>query len=131
VTPTTCGLVLVPRRLVAVVLGPSGEARRAVRVALTDEARYGLVEYLAAADAEVIVADSLARGDPVVRRAARARLVLWAAPDGLVAAIAGAAAINDPARVAAMLARLPRIPLLRAHLRRLAISIEPRQVPLL
>jgi hypothetical protein len=52
-------------------------------------------------------------------------------PDALVAAVARAAAITDPSRLAAMLARLPRVPLLRAQLRRLAASIEPRQVPLL
>jgi hypothetical protein len=44
---------------------------------------------------------------------------------------ARAAAITDAARVAAMLGRLPRVPPLRAQLRRLVSSIEPRQVPLL
>jgi len=131
VTPPTCGLVLAPRRLVAVVLAPGGEARRAIRAALTDDARFGLVEYLAAAGAEIVVADSLVRGDPAVRRALAARLVVWAAPDALVSAVSRAAAITDPARTAAMLARLPRVPLLRAQLRRLAASPEPRQVPLL
>ncbi len=52
-------------------------------------------------------------------------------PDALAAAIARAAAITDPVRLAAMLARLPRVPFLRAHLRRLATTVEPRQVPLL
>ncbi|HET8541631.1 MAG TPA: hypothetical protein VFL83_17265 [Anaeromyxobacter sp.] len=130
-TPLTCGVVLAPRRLVAVVLGPGGEARRAIRAALTDDARYGLVEYLAAARAEIVVTDTLLRGDPVARRALDAGLAIWVAPDALVAAIARAAAITDPARIAAFLARLPRVPLLRAQLRRLANSIEPRQVPLL
>jgi hypothetical protein len=36
-----------------------------------------------------------------------------------------------PSRTAAMLARLPRVPFLRAQLRRLATAAEPRQVPLL
>ena len=130
-TPITCGLVLAPRRLVAVVLGPGGEARRAIRAALTDDARFGLVEYLAAAGAEIVVTDVLVRGDPVARSAVRAGLGVWIAPDTLVSAVARAAAITDPARTAAMLARLPRVPLLRAHLRRLAVSAEPTQVPLL
>ncbi len=130
--PTTCGLVLAPRRLVAVVLGPGGEARRAIRAALTNDARYGLVAYLANAGAEIVAADALVRSDPVAQRALGAGLVAWAAPDALVAAIARAAAITDPARIAAMLARLPRVPILRAQLRRLtAPAIEPRQVPLL
>jgi len=131
VTPPTCGLVLAPRRLVARVFGPGAEARRAIRAALTDDARHGLVAYLAAAGAEIVVAEALVRADPVARHALRAGLVVWAAPDALVAAVARAAAITDPARVAAMLARLPRVPLLRTQLRRLASAVEPRQVPLL
>jgi len=130
VTPITCGVVLAPRRLVAVVLGPGGESRRAIRAALTDDARYGLGEYLAAAGAEIVVTDALVRGDPVARHASRAGLVVWVAPDALVTAVARAAAITDPARTAAILARLPRVPLLRAQLRRLATAVEPRQVPL-
>ena len=73
----------------------------------------------------------LVRGDPVTRSAVRAGLAVWIAPDTLVSAVARAAAITDPARTAAMLARLPRVPLLRAQLRRLAASAEPTQVPLL
>ncbi|HEX9289656.1 MAG TPA: hypothetical protein VF904_09035 [Anaeromyxobacteraceae bacterium] len=130
-TQITCGLVLAPRRLVAVVLGPGGGARRAIRAALTDDARYGLVEYLATAAAEIVVTDTLVRGDPVARSAVGAGLAVWIAPDTLVSAVARAAAITDPARVAAVLGRLPRVPLLRAHLRRLAAAVEPRQVPLL
>jgi hypothetical protein len=95
----TCGIWLARRRLVAVIIGPAGEARRPVRAARTAEARYGLVEYLAAAEAEILL---------------------------------GAAAIRDPARAAALLARLPRIPLLRAYLRRLMPPGAPaRQLPLL
>jgi len=131
VTPITCGLILAPRRLVAVVLGPGGEARRVIRAALTDDARFGLVEYLAAVGAEIVVTDVLVRGDPVARNAVRAGLAVWIAPDTLVSAVARAAAITDPARTAAMLARLPRVPPFRTQLRRLAVSAEPRQVPLL
>jgi hypothetical protein len=114
-----------------VVFRPGGEARRLVRAALTDDARYGLVEYLSATGAEIVVTDALARADPVAHRAARAGLVVWVAPDALVAAITRAAALTAPARAATVLARLPAIPLLRAQLRRLPIAGEPRQVPLL
>lgn len=132
-TPVTCGLVLAPRRLVAVVLGPGGEARRAIRAALTDDARYGLVQYLAAVGAELVVADGLLAADPVVaRRAIDAGLAVWVAPAALVTALAQAAAISGPDRLATVLARLPRVPLLRAQLRRLAGQVrDPRQVPLL
>lgn len=130
-SPPTCGLVLAPRRLVAVLLVPGGEARRAIRAALADEARYGLVEYLAASGAQIVAAESLARGDPVARHALRVGLTVWTAPDALVAAVSRVAAITDPARVAAMLARLPSVPPLRTQLRRLVTATEPRQVPLL
>lgn len=131
-TPITCGIVLAPRRLVAVVLGPGGGAGRALRAAFTDDARFGLVQYLAAVGAELVVAQELLPADPVARRAVEAGLVVWIAPGGLVAALAQAAAITDPARLAVMLARLHRVPLLRAQLRRLAEpGRDPRQVPLL
>ncbi len=131
-TSITCGLVLAPRRLVAVVLGPGGAARRTLRAALTDDARCGLVQYLSAVGAELVVADELLAGDPVARRGVEAALVVWVAPGGLVSAVAQAAAISDPARIAAVLARMPRVPLLRAHLRRLATpGRDARQVPLL
>ncbi len=130
-TPPTCGLVLAPRRLVAVILAPGGEAPRAIRAALSDDARYGLVACLANLGAEIVAAEALVRGDPVAQRAIGAGLVAWVAPDVLVAAVTSAAAITGPARTAAMLARLPRVPLLRAQLRRLTAVVEPRQVPLL
>jgi hypothetical protein len=132
VTPITCGLVLAPRRLVAVVLGPGDEARRAIRAALTDDARFGLVHYLAAIAAELVTAEGLLAADPVARRAVETGLVVWAAPDALVSALAQAAAISGPERLAAVLARLPRVLLLRAQLRRLtAPALDARQVPLL
>jgi hypothetical protein len=129
--PLTCGIALAPRRLVAVVVRPGGEARRAIRATLTDDARYGLVEYLAAAGCELVVSDALVRVDPVAQRAACAGIVVWVGPETLVAAIARAAAVTGPGRTAALLARMPGIPLLRAHLRRLTTDREPRQVPLL
>ncbi len=130
-TPPTCGLVLAPRRLVAVVLGPGGEARRAITAAITDDARHGLVTYLSAAGAEIVAAESLVRADPIAQRSLAAGLVVWVAPDALVAAVVRAAAITAPPRVAAVLARLPRIPICRAQLRRLAVAIESRQGTLL
>ena len=130
-TPPSCGLVLAPRRLVAVVLGPGGGARHAIRTALTDDGRNGLVAYLANAGAEIVAPEALVRTDPVAQYALAAGLVVWVAPGALVAAVSRAAAITDPARIAAMLARLPRIPLMSPQLRRLTVVAEPRQVPLL
>jgi len=114
----TCGLWLARRRLVATVLGPGVEARRVIRAALTDDARFGLVEYLAVAGAELVATEALARVDLMPVQAVRRGLAVWTAGDALVAALLGAAAIRDPARAAALLARLPVIPLLRSSIRR-------------
>jgi hypothetical protein len=126
----TCGVWLARRRLVAAVVGPRGDARRVIRAALTDEARFGLVEYLAAAGAELVAGEALARIDLMPVQAARRGLAVWTVSDALVAALLGAAAIRDPARAAALLARLPAVPLLRGSLRRLAPP-DARQLPLL
>jgi hypothetical protein len=128
---TTCGLWLARRRLVAVLVA-AGQARRAIRAAMTDDARYVILEYLVAAETEIVTTEALARVDVLPAQAARRGLTVWTANDGLVAAVLGAAAIRDPARAAAVLARLPRIPLLRAHLRRLTPPCAPaRQLPLI
>ena len=107
-TPPTCGLVLTPQRLVAVVLRPGGEARRLVRAALSDDARYGLVEYLSATGAENRghgrARSRRPRRPP--RRSRRPRRL--GCPDALATAITRAAAITAPVRVATVLARLPR-----------------------
>jgi len=127
----TCGLWLARRRLVAAMVGPEGAARRVIRAALTDDARFGLVEYLAATGTtELVATEALIRVDLLPSQAARRGLVVWTVGDGLVAALLGAAAIRDPARAATLLARLPVIPLLRASLRRLAPP-DTRQLPLL
>jgi len=126
----TCGLWLARRRLVAAVVGPRGEPRRVIRAALTDEARFGLVEYLAAAGAELVATEALARIDLMPLQAAHRGVAVWTVGDALVAALLGAAAIRDPARAAALLARLPVVPFLRASLRRLAPP-DARQLPLL
>jgi hypothetical protein len=126
----TCGLWLARRHLVAVVLGPRGDARRVIRAALTDDARFGLLEYLGAAAAELVATEALARVDLTPVQAARRGLSVWTAGDALVAALLGAAAIRDPARAAALLARLPVIPILRSSIRRL-VAPDRRQLPLL
>jgi hypothetical protein len=128
----SCGLWLAKRRLVAVLVGPADQPRRLIRSALTPDARFGLLEYLVAAGTEVVAAEALARSDLLPQHAARRGLVVWTAGDGIVAALLRAAAIRDPARAAALLARLPSIPLLRASLRRLAPQeAQARQLPLI
>jgi hypothetical protein len=126
----TCGLWLARRRLVAAVVDPGGEAHRVVRAALTDDARFGLIEYLAAAGAEIVATEALARIDLMPVQAARRGLAVWTVGDALIAALLRAAAIREPARAAALLARLPVIPLMRSWIHRLA-SPDGRQLPLL
>jgi hypothetical protein len=129
---TTCGIWPARRRLVAVLVGPAGEARRPIRAAATADARHGLIEYLAAAEAEIVITGALARTDALPDHAARRGVPTWTVDDALAAALLGAAAIRDPTRAAALLARLPHIPLLRVHLRRLMPPRAPaRQLPLL
>jgi hypothetical protein len=129
---TSCGLWLARRRLVAVLVGECGEARRTIRAALTDDARFGLIEYLAQADCEIVATEALVRAELLPAQAARREIVVWSADDALAAALLRAAAVRDPARAAALLARLPRIPLLRASLRRLVPpGALARQLPLL
>lgn len=128
---TTCGLWLARRRLVAVVVGPGGDARRVIRAALTDDARYGLLEYLAASGCEVVATEALARADLVLAQAARRGLGAWVVDDVFAGALLRASATRDPARAAALLARLPRIPTLRPWLRRIAAGSAAAQLPLL
>jgi hypothetical protein len=94
---TSCGLWLARRRLVAVLVGDGGEARRTIRAALTGDARFGLIEYLAQAGCEIVATEALARADLLPAQAARRGTAVWTADDGVVAAWVGAG-IRDPAR---------------------------------
>jgi hypothetical protein len=126
-----CGLWLARRRLVAVLVGPAGQRQRVLRAALTDDARYGLAEYLVHADCEVVVTEALGHADILPAQLARHGLAVWLADDQLVAGLLGVAAIRDPARAAAVLARMRLVPAWRAQLRRLLPADPARQLPLL
>lgn len=127
----TCGLWLSRRRLLAAVLGLRNGERRVFRLVRTDDARFGLIEYLAAVGAELVATEALGRVDLTPMEAARHGLSVWTAGDTLVAALLGVAGIRDSKRAAALLARLPVTPLLRGSLRRLGGSeADPRQLPL-
>jgi hypothetical protein len=58
-------------------------------------------EYLAAADAEIVVTEALARTNALSDHAARRDVPTWTVDDALAAALLGAAAIRDPTRAAA------------------------------
>ena len=96
-------------------------------------ARWGLVLRLAAVGADLVVDEALLPADSIAFVASRAGLRVWVAGPPLVGSLCCAAGITrGPPRVsAALLARLPAIPWLRDHLRRLEPADDPRQLPLL
>ncbi|MGC3998051.1 MAG: hypothetical protein QM767_11390 [Anaeromyxobacter sp.] len=126
-----CGLWAARRHLVAVLVGDRGEPRRTVRAAGTDDARFGLLEYLAHAGAELVATAALAQANPLLAQAARRGIAVWILDDQLAAALLAAAGIRDPVRAAALLARLRIVPAWRAHLRPLTPAMPARQLPLL
>jgi hypothetical protein len=126
-----CGLWLARRRLVAALVGPAGQRQRVLRAVLTDDSRFGLAEYLLHADCEVVTTEALARADLLPAQLARRGLAVWLADDQLIAGLLGVAAIRDPARAAAVLARMRVVSAWRAQLRRLVPADPAQQLPLL
>jgi hypothetical protein len=128
---TVCGLWLARRRLLAVLVDERGEVRRSIRAALTDEARFGLLEYLAHAGCELVATEALARADLVAAQAERRGVAVWLAEDALVGALLAVAAVRDPLLAAALVARLRIVPAWRGQLHRLAPGSDTRQLPLI
>ncbi|MGC4000007.1 MAG: hypothetical protein QM767_22255 [Anaeromyxobacter sp.] len=98
-----------------------------------DAARWGLAQRLAAVGADLVIDEAHLPADPVAFAARRAGVRVWVAGPPLVASLrtVSAAARGPPKASAALLARLPSVPWLRAQLRRLEPEDDPRQVPLL
>ena len=121
----SCGIWQSGHKLVAVVLGDAGRARKPIWVPCNERAAEALVAHLVEdAGAEIVLPASLLT-EPIGRACSTG---LWIVPCGLVEPIQKAAALSARA-TAAMLARLPRIPALRRQLRRHAT--DPRQLSLL
>ena len=133
---TACGLWLARGRLIAVVVDDTGRASPAISACLDDDARWGLLEHVEAThslDIDLVLAEELSRHDNIGRLALQRGLPVWLAPQRLVDAISAAAgmATGPPARRAAMIARLMRVPAWRGYLRRLELNADRRQLPLL
>ena len=128
---TSCGVWLAPRGLVAVIVDGAGRGR-SCNVAFTDDARLGLALWLTAAGADLVVDEAILEVDPIAHVARRAGVTVWIAGPPLVAALRHAAGITcrGARPSAAMLARLPAIPWLRALLRRLEPPDDGRQITL-
>jgi hypothetical protein len=128
---TACGVWLAPRGLVAVLIDDSGRAR-ACSVAFTDDARSGLVLWLAAAGADLFVDETLLEADPIADVARRTGVTVWIVGRPAEALRHAAGITRRGARPsAAMLARLPGVPWLRSLLRRLDPPDDERQIALL
>ncbi len=130
---TACGVWLDRHGLVAVLVDGGGRVCFTATVARTDSARWGLAQRLAAVGADLVVDESHLPADPIALAARRAGVGVWVAGPPLVGslrAITGAAR-SPPRASALLLARLPSVPWLRTHLRRLEPEDDPRQVPLL
>lgn len=130
---TACGVWLGRRGLAAVLADGGGRTRLATTIPATHAARTALVELLAAVNADLVVDEPLLPADPIAFIAGRAGVRVWVADPPLVASLRIAAGIDrgPPRASAALLARLPAIPWLRTHLRRIDPADDPRQVPLL
>jgi len=129
---TTCGVSLAPKGLVAVLVDGAGRARSCT-VAVTDEARWGLALWLAAAGVDLVIDEALPAADPIAHIACRAGVTIWIAGPPLLPALRHAAGIarRGPRPAATLLARLPGIPWLRQQLRRFNEPDTPPQVNLL
>jgi hypothetical protein len=130
---TACGVWLGRAGRAAVLTDGGGRIRLATTIPATHGARSALVELLAAVNADLVVEEPLLPADPIAFVARRAGVRVWVAGPPLVASLRIAAGIDQaaPRASAALLARLPAIPWLRVHLRRVEPADDPRQVPLL
>ena len=129
---TACGVWPTSRGLVAVLIDTAGRAR-SFSVADTDDARWGFSQRLAAVGADLVLDEALPEANRIADVARRAGIAVWIAGPPLVHSLRCAAGITRrKARPsAALLARLPAIPWLRSHLRRLEPPGDERQFPLL
>lgn len=100
---------------------------------VTPASRDAFVEFLTETGADLVVDEPLLPADPIAFVACRAGVRVWVAGAPLVASLRIAAGIDRgaPRASAVLLARLPAIPWLRAHLRRVEQADALRQVPLL
>lgn len=130
---TACGIWLGRRGLAAVLADGGGRIRLATSIPATHTARFALVELLAAVNADLVVEEPMLPADPIAFVAGRGGVRVWVADPPLVASLRLAAGIDRGSlrASAALLARLPAIPWLRAHLRRVEPADDPRQVQLL
>lgn len=128
-----CGLWRTPRRLLAVVLDEHGRPRPPISVALTDDARWGLLVWLQSQGYhDVVLTDALARGDPIGPIALTLGVRLWVVPASVVEGVRQVTELTKraPKHTAALLARWPGAPALRSYLRAAVPDLDDRQLGL-
>jgi hypothetical protein len=128
-----CGLWRTPRRLLAVVLDEHDRPRPPISVALTHDARWGLVVWLQSKGCrDVVLTDLLARGDPIARIAVTSGVRLWMLPAQVVEGVRQATELTKrpPKHTAALLARWPSAPALRPYLRAAEPDVSDLQLAL-
>lgn len=123
-----CGVWPTPKHLIAVLVDENGNAHPPLCVARSDAARTALIHWLAGQQYQGLVLPDDLICDPLVEGAIDARLAVWIAPRVLLDGIRIIAGLTRrPAKyTAALLARWPTAPALRAYLRHLQ---SPRRVP--
>ncbi len=128
-----CGLWRTPRRLLAVVLDEHGRQRPPISIALTDDARWGLLAWLQSkGHRDVVLTDALARSDPIGPIALTLGVRLWVVPASVVEGVRHATELTKraPKHTAALLARWPAAPALRSYLRAAVPDLDERQLGL-
>jgi hypothetical protein len=130
-----CGFWLSTNRLVAVVVDDDARPAPTLLVAMNDDERWAMLEYVDAVhglDCSLVLPEHLLKADPICRLALARGHHLWLALRPLVEAIRDAADLATGSRVATMIASLAIVPAFRGHLRRIDHCVHDfRQLPLL
>ena len=131
--PSTGGLWSTPRGLWLVILD-GGRTQLPLRILRSDRGRRAGLERLAAVQGiEIVIPEAQRAVDPFAELALGGGVPVWLVPELLLDALRRAAGLHTgpPARTAALLARLPHVPLLRSSLRRLTREPDPCQLSML
>ncbi len=129
----TCGLWPGARRIIAVIADAQGNTRPPITASYTDEAVWGILQYIAYHDAQPVLSNALICRNSLGKKIADEGLPLWQISDGFFEQLRIAAALTKKTGrySAAMLARLPYLPMLRNHLERINPLVAKNQLSLL